>query len=164
MKTTELRISRGHHWLSEVLSHRLPISPRVMIQDSPHPPADTSTKDPELWLDTPSVHLKRASPEYKVCKGLNQRGKLMCIGKDPDAGKDWRQEEKGTTEDEMVGWHHQLNGHEFQHSPRDGEEQERLACCNPSDTTEQQQQKGKAHYPTLFTSSQQADSELKAHL
>ena len=35
------------------------------------------------------------------------------IGKDPDAGKDWRQEEKGTTEDEMVGWHHRLNGHEF---------------------------------------------------
>ena len=35
------------------------------------------------------------------------------IGKDPDAGKDWKQEEKGTTEDEMVGWHHQLNGHEF---------------------------------------------------
>ena len=36
-------------------------------------------------------------------------------GKDPDAGKDWRQEEKGTTEDEMVGWHHRLNGHEFEH-------------------------------------------------
>ena len=35
------------------------------------------------------------------------------IGKDPDAGKDWRQEEKGMTEEEMVGWHHQLNGHEF---------------------------------------------------
>ena len=39
--------------------------------------------------------------------------KNQFIGKDPDAGKDWRQEEKGTTEDEMVGWHHQLNGHEF---------------------------------------------------
>ena len=36
------------------------------------------------------------------------------IGKDPDAGKDWRQEEKGMTEDEMVGWHHQLDGHEFE--------------------------------------------------
>ena len=39
------------------------------------------------------------------------------IGKDPDAGKDWRQEEKGTTEDEMVGWHHLLNGHEFEQTP-----------------------------------------------
>ena len=40
--------------------------------------------------------------------------KSWLIGKDPDAGKDWRQEEKGMTEDEMVGWHHQLNGHEFE--------------------------------------------------
>ena len=45
------------------------------------------------------------------------------IGKDPDAGKDWRQEEKGTTEDEMVGWHHWLNGHEFEQAPGDSEGQ-----------------------------------------
>ena len=51
--------------------------------------------------------------------------------KDPDAGKDWRQEEKGTTEDEMVGWHHRLNGHEFEQTPGDGEGQGTLACCNP---------------------------------
>ena len=54
-----------------------------------------------------------------------------CIRKNPDAGKDWGQEEKGTTEDEMVGWHHQLNGHEFEQTPRDGEEQGSLACCSP---------------------------------
>ena len=40
--------------------------------------------------------------------------KNWLIGKDPDAGKEWRQEEKGMTEDEMVGWHHQLNGHDFE--------------------------------------------------
>ena len=40
--------------------------------------------------------------------------KSWLTGKDPDAGKDWRQEEKGTTEDEMAGWHHRLNGHEFE--------------------------------------------------
>ena len=40
--------------------------------------------------------------------------KKWLIGRDPDAGKDWRQEEKGMTEDEMVGWHHRLNGHEFE--------------------------------------------------
>ena len=51
------------------------------------------------------------------------------VGKDLDAGKDWRQEEKGTTEDEMVGWHHRLNGHEFEQTPRDSEKQESLACC-----------------------------------
>ena len=49
-------------------------------------------------------------------------------GKDPDAGKDWRQEEKGMTEDEMVGWHHQLNGHEFEQALGAGEGQGSLAC------------------------------------
>ena len=61
----------------------------------------------------------------------------------PDVGKDWRQEEKGTTEDEMVGWHHQLNGHEFEQALGVGDGQGRMACCSPwdfkeSDTTEQQ--------------------------
>ena len=47
--------------------------------------------------------------------------KSKLTGKDPDAGKDWRQEEKGATEDEMVGWHHGLNGHEFEQAVEDGE-------------------------------------------
>ena len=51
--------------------------------------------------------------------------------KDPDAGKDQRQEEKGMTEDEMVGWHHQLNGHEFEQTLGDGEGQGSLACSSP---------------------------------
>ena len=56
-------------------------------------------------------------------------------------GEDWRQEEKGTTEDEMVGWHHRLNGHEFEQAPGDDEGQGSLACCSPwghkeSDATE----------------------------
>ena len=50
--------------------------------------------------------------------------------KDPDAWKDWRQEEKGMTEDEMVGWHHQLNGHEFEQSLGVSDGQESLACCS----------------------------------
>ena len=50
--------------------------------------------------------------------------KNWLFGKDPDTGKDWRQEEKGTTEDEMVGWHHWLNGHKFKQAPRVAEEQE----------------------------------------
>ena len=57
--------------------------------------------------------------------------KNWLIGKDPDVGKDWRQEEKGTTEDEMVGWHHWLDGHEFEQAPRDGVGQRNLACCSP---------------------------------
>ena len=47
--------------------------------------------------------------------------KGQLIGKDPDAGKDGRQEEKGMTEDKMVGWYHQINGHEFEQAPGDGE-------------------------------------------
>ena len=57
--------------------------------------------------------------------------KSQHIRKDPDAGKDWRQEEKGTIEDEMVGWYHQLNGHEFEQAPGDGEGQGNLACFSP---------------------------------
>ena len=57
--------------------------------------------------------------------------KNRLIGKDPDVGKDWRQEEKGTTEDEMLGWHHQLNGNGFEQAPRVGDGQGSLACCSP---------------------------------
>ena len=57
--------------------------------------------------------------------------KNWLFGKDPDAGKNWRQEEKETTEDEMIGWHHWLNGHEFEQAPGVGEEQGSLACCSP---------------------------------
>ena len=57
--------------------------------------------------------------------------KNWLIWKDPDAGKDWRQEEKGMTEDEMVGWHHWLNGHEFGWIPGVGDGQGSLVCCSP---------------------------------
>ena len=68
--------------------------------------------------------------------------KSQLIGKDADAGKDWGQK-KGMTEDEMVGWHHQLNGHEFEQTPGDSEGQGSLVCCiswacQESDATEQQ--------------------------
>ena len=57
--------------------------------------------------------------------------KNWLTGKDPDAGKDWRWEEKGMTENEMVGWHHWLNGHEFEQAPGVGDGQGGLACCSP---------------------------------
>ena len=68
--------------------------------------------------------------------------KSWLTGKDPDAERDWGQEEKGTTEDGIVGWHHRLNGHEFERTPGVGCGQGGLACCSPwdrkqSDTTEQ---------------------------
>ena len=67
--------------------------------------------------------------------------KSQLTGKDPDAGKDWGQEEKGMTEDEMVGWHHWFNGQEFEQTLGDSEGQGSLECCSPwgckeSDMTE----------------------------
>ena len=66
--------------------------------------------------------LKEISPEYSFKTDDKAETPILwppdvknwLIGKDPDAGKDWRQEEMGTTEDETVGWHHRLNGHEFE--------------------------------------------------
>ena len=92
--------------------------------------------------------LKKINPEYSLeglMLKLQYTGHLMrttdSLEKDPDAGKDWRQEEKGTTEDEMVGWHHRLNRHEFKQAPGVDDGQGGLACCSPwgqkgSDTTE----------------------------
>ena len=67
--------------------------------------------------------------------------KSWLIWRDPDVGKDWGREEKGMTEDEMVGWHHQLDGHEFGWTPGVGDGQGGLVCCSPwgrkeLDTTE----------------------------
>ena len=56
--------------------------------------------------------------------------KTWLIGKDPETGKDWRQEETGTTEDEMVGWHYWLDGHEFEQAPGVGSGQRSLTCCS----------------------------------
>ena len=68
--------------------------------------------------------------------------KNWLLRKNPDAGKDWRREEKGMTEDETVGWHHRLDGHEFEQAPGVGDGQGSPACCSPwgrkkSDMTEQ---------------------------
>ena len=95
--------------------------------------------------------LKEISCEYSL-EGLRLKVKLQYFGnlmaknwltrKDLDAVKDWRQEEKGVTEDELVGWHHQLNGHEFEQTRGVDDGQGSLACCGPRghkelDTTEQ---------------------------
>ena len=72
---------------------------------------------------------------------LPPHAKSWLIGKDSDAGRDWGQEEKGMTEDEIAGWHHRLDGHEFGWTPGVGDGQGGLACCDSwgrkeSDTTE----------------------------
>ena len=91
--------------------------------------------------------LKEISPEYSL-EGLLLKlqyfGQLMwraySLGKNPDAGEDWRQEKKEAAEDELVRQHHWLNGHKFEQTPGDSEGQGNLVCCSPwghkeSDTT-----------------------------
>ena len=93
---------------------------------------DSSTDKAEFEEILTSVWIRCSFSLLFVC--------LFYI-KDPDAGKGWKQEEKGTAEDEMVGWHHRLNGHKFEQALGVGDGQGSLACCSPwsrkeSDTTE----------------------------
>ena len=69
----------------------------------------------------PCIFTGRTDAEAEAPILWSPGSRSWLIGKDPDAVKDWRQEEKGTTEDETVGWHHWLNGHEFEQTPGDGE-------------------------------------------
>ena len=88
------------------------------------------------------VFIERSDAEAETPILWAPHVKSWVIGKDPDAGRDWGQEEKGTTEDEMAGWHHRFNGHEFGWTPGVGDGQGGLACFDSwgrkeSDTTEQ---------------------------
>ena len=88
------------------------------------------------------IFIRRTDTEAETPKLRPPDAKKRLIEKDPHAGKGWRHEEKGTTEDEMVGWHHRVSGLEFEQTPGDGEGQGSLACfcpwdCKESDTTEQ---------------------------
>ena len=87
------------------------------------------------------VFIGRTDAEVETPMLWPPHAKSWLIGKDPDAGRHWGQEEKGTTEDEMAGWHHRLNGHESEWTPGVGDGQGGLVCCNSwghkeSDTTE----------------------------
>ena len=95
-----------------------------------HPKGDQS------WIFTGRTDAKAETPILWPPDAKN-----WLIGKDPAAQKDWRQEKKGTTEDKMVGWHHQLDGHEFEKVLGVGDRQVSMMYCSPwghkeSDTTE----------------------------
>ena len=82
-------------------------------------------KGDQSWVFTGRTDAKAETPIL-----WPPHGKSWLIGKDPDAGRDWGQEEKGTTEDEMAGWHHWLDGHEFGWTLEIDDGQGGLACCN----------------------------------
>ena len=83
-------------------------------------------KEDQSWV---FIGRTDAEAEAPILWPLDEKSWL--VGKDPHAGKDWGQEEKGMMEDEMTEWHHWLNGHEFEKTPGDGEGEESLASCSP---------------------------------
>ena len=86
-------------------------------------PKGRNPKGNQSW-----IFIGRTDPEAEAPILWPPGVKNWLLGKDPDTWKDWRQEEKGTTEDEMVGWHHQLIGHEFEQAPLVGDGQGSLSC------------------------------------
>ena len=77
------------------------------------------------------IFIRRTDVEAEVPIVWPPDMKSKLIGKDPGAGTDWGQEKKRVIEDEMIGWHHWISGHEFEQTPRDSEGQRSMACFSP---------------------------------
>ena len=137
----------GQAWMWE-LDHEENWAPKnwcfwtVVLEKTLESPLDckeiqtVSPKGDQSW-----VFIGRTDVEAEIPVLWPPDVKNWLIGKDPDSGKDWRQEERGTTEDEMVGWNHQLNGHVIEQAVGVGDGQGGLAWCSPwgrkeSDMTE----------------------------
>ena len=103
-----------------------------MIEKTPESPLDckeikpVNPKGNQSWI---LIGRSDAEAEAPIFRPPN--GKSQLTGKDPDAGTDWRKKEKGVAYDEMVGWHHWLDGHEFKQTPGNSEGQGTLLCCSP---------------------------------
>ena len=140
--------SSGHVWMWE-LDFKESWAPKswcfwtVVLEKTLESPLDCKEMEPvhpkrnQSWMFIGRTDAKAETPIL-----FPPDVKNWLIWKDPDAWKDWRREEKGMKEDEMVGWHHWLNGHEFQQALGVGDGQGGLVCCSPwgfkeSDTTEQ---------------------------
>ena len=127
--------SNSHVWMWE-LDYKESRAPKnwcfwtVVLEKTLESPLDCKEiqavhpKGDQSWVFIGRTDVEAETPILRL-----PDAKSWLIGKDPDAGKDWGKEEKGATEDEMVGWHHQLNGHEFGWTPGVGDGQGGLACC-----------------------------------
>ena len=132
-----LGFSSSHVWMWK-LDHKENWVPKnwcfwtVVLEKTLESPLDCK----EIQLVHPKgnqswIFIGRTDAEAEIPIHWSPDSKNWHIGKDPDAEKDWRQEEKGTTEEEMIGWHHQLDGCEFEQAPGVGDGQGSLACCSP---------------------------------
>ena len=134
--------SSSHVWMWE-LGYKESWAPKnwcffiVVLEKTLESPLDckeikpVNPKGNQSW-----IYIRRTDAEAETPILWLPDAKNWLIGKDPDAGKDWRQEEKGMMEGEMVGWHHWLDGHEFEQAPGVGNGQGSLACCSPWDHKE----------------------------
>ena len=115
--------SLGLHWGSGAL---------IMCISGYPIPFDSKESQPVAPKGNQSwIFIGRTDPETETPIVWSPDVNNWLIGKDPDAGKDWRREEKGMAEDEMVGWHHRCDGHEFEQALGIGDGQGSLVCCNP---------------------------------
>ena len=109
----------------------------VVLEKTPKSPLDCKEIEPvnstwnQSWIFIGSTDLVAEAPTFWPPDAIS-----WLIGKDPNDGKDWGQEKKGAAEDEMVGWHHRLKGHEVEQTLGNGDGQGSLACCSPWDHKE----------------------------
>ena len=129
--------SSSHVWMWE-LDHKESWAPKnwcfwtVVLEKTLESPLDSKEIKPvNPKGNEPWIFIRRTDAEAEAPILWPPDAKSQLIRKDSDAGKDWGQEEKGMTEDEMVGWHHWLNGCEFEQTSGDSEGQGSLACCGP---------------------------------
>ena len=127
--------SSGHVWMWE-LDHKEGWALKnwcfsnVVLEKTLESPLDSKeTKPINPKGNQPWIFIGMTDAEAPILWPTD--GKNRLTGKDPDAGKDWGQEEKGSREDEMVGWHYWLNGHELEQTPGDSEGEGILASCTP---------------------------------
>ena len=128
--------SSSHVWMWES-DHKEGWAPKnrcfwiVVLEKILENPLDFKEIKPVNSLgNQPWLFIGRTDAEVEAPVLWPPDAKSWLTGKDPDAGKDWRQEEKAVTENEIVGWHHWLNGHESEQTPGDNEGYESLACCS----------------------------------
>ena len=103
----------------------------AVLEKTLESPLDCKEIQPVQPKDQSWVFIGRTDVEAETPILWPSDAKNWPIRKDPDAGKDWSQEEKGTTEDNTLEWHHWLNGSESEQAPGVGDRQESLACCSP---------------------------------
>ena len=127
----------SHVWMWE-LDHKESWVPdnwclwTVMLEKTLESPLDSKKIHPEhLKGDQSWVFIGRTDVEAETPILWPPNAKNWLIWRDPNVGKDWRQEEKGMTENEMFGWHHWLNGHESEETPGGSDRQGSLACHSP---------------------------------